>query len=101
MFVGREKELESLRQLLEKQTSSLVACRGRRRIGKSTLIEEFAQRNGCRLVNIDGLLPREGMTNQVQLDNFMEKLSVQTGIERMKVSSWFEAFVQLLSLIHI
>ena len=95
MFVGREKELESLRQLLEKQTSSLVACRGRRRIGKSTLIEEFAQRNGCRLVNIDGLLPREGMTNQVQLDNFMEKLSAQTGIERLKVSSWFEAFVQL------
>lgn len=95
MFVGREKELESLRLLLDKRTSSLVACRGRRRIGKSTLVEEFARRNRCRLVSIDGLLPREGMTNQVQLDNFIEKLSAQTGVDGTKVSSWFEAFVRL------
>ncbi len=33
MFVGRENELESLRLLLDKRTSSLVACRGHRRIG--------------------------------------------------------------------
>ena len=95
MFVGRENELESLRLLLDKRTSSLVACRGRRRIGKSTLIEEFARRNRCRLVEIDGLLPREGMTNQVQLDNFIEKLAAQTGADGTKVSSWFEAFMRL------
>ena len=95
MFVGREKELESLSLLLDKRTASLVACRGRRRIGKSTLIEEFAKRNHCRLVEIDGLLPREGMTNQVQLDNFIEKLSVQTDADGTKVSSWFEAFGRL------
>ena len=95
MFVGREKELESLRVLLDKRTPSLVACRGRRRIGKSTLIEEFARRNRCRLVEIDGLLPREGMTNQVQLDNFIEKLAAQTGADGTKVSSWFEAFMRL------
>lgn len=95
MFVGREKELESLCSLLDKRTASLVACRGRRRIGKSTLIEEFAKRNHCRLVEIDGLLPREGMTNQVQLDNFIEKLSVQTAADGTKVSSWFEAFGRL------
>ena len=95
MFVGRENELESLRLLLDKRTSSLVACRGRRRIGKSTLIEEFARRNRCRLVEIDGLLPREGMTNQVQLDNFIEKLAAQTSVDGTKVSSWFEAFMRL------
>ena len=95
MFVGREKELESLSLLLDKRTASLVACRGRRRIGKSTLIEEFAKRNHCRLVEIDGLLPREGMTNQVQLDNFIEKLSAQTHADGTKVSSWFEAFGRL------
>ena len=95
MFVGREKELESLRLLLDKRTASLVACRGRRRIGKSTFIEEFARRNNCRLVVIDGLLPREGMTNQVQLDNFIEKLSAQTGSDNTRASSWFEAFVRL------
>ena len=95
MFVGREREFESLRLLLDKRTPSLVACRGRRCIGKSTLIEEFARRNRCRLVEIDGLLPREGMTNQVQLDNFIEKLAAQTGVDGTKVSSWFEAFMRL------
>ena len=95
MFVGRDKELESLCSLLKKRTASLVACRGRRRIGKSTLIEEFARRNHCRLVEIDGLLPREGMTNQVQLDNFIEKLSAQTDADGAKVSSWLEAFIRL------
>ena len=47
------------------------------------------------MVSIDGLLPREGMTNQVQLDNFIEKLSAQTGVDGAKVSSWFEAFTRL------
>ena len=52
-FLGRENELESLRLLLDKQSSSIVACRGRRRIGKSTLIREFARRNELAFVNID------------------------------------------------
>ena len=44
MFVGRERELELLSSLWDKSTASLVSCRGRRRIGKSSLIEEFAKR---------------------------------------------------------
>ncbi|MBQ3099154.1 MAG: hypothetical protein IJC66_13455 [Kiritimatiellae bacterium] len=39
MFLGREQELRSLGELLDKPTASLVACRGRRRIGKSTLFK--------------------------------------------------------------
>ena len=54
MFLGREKELESLRLLLQKPTSSLVACRGRRRIGKSTLFREFARRNRTEFIVIEG-----------------------------------------------
>ena len=46
MFVGREQELKSLSELLDKPIASLVACRGRRRIGKSTLFKEFARREG-------------------------------------------------------
>ena len=57
MFLGREKELESLRLLLRKPTASLVACRGRRRIGKSTLFREFARRNRAELLVIEGLDP--------------------------------------------
>lgn len=99
MFVGREKELESLRSLLSKRTGSLVACRGRRRIGKSTLIEEFARRNGCRFIEIDGLMPREGMTNEAQLRNFMDKLEAVTGRKMGAVGNWREAFDRLNEVI--
>ena len=43
-FIGRKSEMAALFELWEKRTSSLVVCRGRRRIGKSTLIEEFASK---------------------------------------------------------
>ena len=41
-FVGRDHEIERLTQLTRKQIASLVVIKGRRRIGKSRLIEEFA-----------------------------------------------------------
>ena len=43
MFFGREDILQKLDALLGKHVASLVTCRGRRRIGKSTLIEQFAK----------------------------------------------------------
>lgn len=95
MFLGRECELESLKALLDKRTSSLVACRGRRRIGKSTLIEEFARRNNLRLIVVDGLMPRDGMDNQAQLDNFIERLSIQSAIDKSPVDNWAGAFARL------
>ena len=95
MFIGREKELESLKSLLSKRTGSLVACRGRRRIGKSTLIEEFARINGCRFIEIDGLMPREGMTNEAQLRNFADKLGAASGMVLGAVVNWREAFDRL------
>ncbi len=44
MFIGRKEYLDDLSSLWKKRTSSIVACRGRRRIGKSTLFREFAKR---------------------------------------------------------
>ena len=45
MFFGREDQLEQLTSLWGKRVPSLVTCRGRRRIGKSTLIKEFARKS--------------------------------------------------------
>ena len=78
MFLGREQELRSLGELLEKPTSSLVACRGRRRIGKSTLFKEFARKKGLCFIMIEGLGPRKGQTDADQLRNFGERLMAQT-----------------------
>lgn len=41
MFIGREKELESLKEFYDKDGIGMTVIYGRRRIGKSTLISEF------------------------------------------------------------
>ena len=56
-FIGRKSYLEDLESLWRKRTSSLVACRGRRRIGKSTLFREFAKRTADVYIEIEGLAP--------------------------------------------
>ena len=56
-FLGRNSELASLNKLRSKSRSSLVAVTGRRRIGKSTLVEEFS-RNYKNYVNVQWLAPR-------------------------------------------
>jgi len=43
MFFGRNNELQKLNDLKYKQTASLVVIKGRRRIGKSTLIQKFGE----------------------------------------------------------
>lgn len=40
MIVGREKEIELLKGLLEEEESQFVAIYGRRRVGKTFLIRE-------------------------------------------------------------
>ena len=95
MFVGRKEQLTALSQLWSKRTSSLVTCRGRRRIGKSTLIEEFARRTADRFINIVGIPPRKGMTDRAQRSNFCAELSDQTGTEVPLAKNWTEAFRSL------
>ena len=95
MFVGRERELESLRALLGKSTASLVACRGRRRIGKSTLFKEFARQEKLGFISIEGLGPRKGQTDADQLRNFGERLAEQTHGKVKIPRSWPEAFTLL------
>ena len=97
MFIGRKDILEDLESLWRKRTSSLVACRGRRRIGKSTLFREFARRCADVYIEIEGLPPTEEkeMTNQDEIDHFMESLDLATGCGFCKVDRWLQAFAAL------
>ena len=94
-FFGREVELGELEGLWGKRIASLVTCRGRRRIGKSTLVEEFARRSGARFIKLEGLRPKKGMTERDQLEFFAVKLSAQTGCDKTPPSDWYSAFVRL------
>jgi len=98
MFVGRNRELQLLSDLLDLKKASLVVCKGRRRIGKSTLIQKFA--NKCsKFIEFQGLPPREGITNADQLNAFSEQLSAQTSFPKLKIESWYQAFSILNSII--
>ena len=70
MFYGRNYYINLLEELLKKPISSVVTCRGRRRIGKSTLFEEFARRNGCRFLKLEGRAPGEGVGDREQREAF-------------------------------
>ncbi len=95
MFTGRKEQLNDLTALLRKKTPSLVTCRGRRRIGKSTLIREFAKK-ADRFLVIEGLPPRPGLTNHDQLQAFSRQLARQTDLPEVELTNWPQAF-QLLS----
>lgn len=96
MFFGREYELEQLNLFFKKPRAALAVCCGRRRIGKSTLIEHAA--GGYPFYEFYGLSPREGITNQDQLDHFSRLLSKQFSIPVVKFSDWQEALDMLGTL---
>ena len=94
-FIGREEPLGRLAALWNKKTPSLVTCRGRRRIGKSTLVEEFARRTAKRFLRFSGLPPVPGQSNADQLAEFSGQLAAQTGLPRVTFGDWSDAFRML------
>lgn len=94
-FFGRERQLEDLKALWGKRVSSLCTCRGRRRIGKSTLIEQFAKISNARFIKIEGVRPKDGYTNADELSAFAIQLAAQTGAEETVPQNWLNAFIRL------
>ena len=100
MFIGREEQLERLKSLWRKPIASLVTCRGRRRIGKSTLIEEFARRSRVRFIKLEGIEPQPGVNNETQLAAFARQLAEQTGCDESCPENWFKAFARLAKVLN-
>jgi len=96
-FIGREKELEQLRRTARLPKASLVVCRGQRRIGKSTLIEHFAEEFE-HFYEFQGLAPRDGLESHHQLDNFGRQLAEQFRLPAVQPKNWHEAFSLLARL---
>ncbi len=95
-FIGRQAERREFAEILKKKTASLVTCQGRRRIGKSRLIEECA-RSADHFLSFIGLPPREGLLRQDQLDAFGGHLAKQTPSPRVTLADWPTAFQLLAS----
>ena len=72
-FIGREQELALLDDISRKKSASLVVIKGRRRIGKSRLIEEFAKNST--FYSFTGLPPTKQTTIQSQHDAFAKQIA--------------------------
>lgn len=96
-FFGRDDLLHDLDALWGKSVASLVTCRGRRRIGKSTLIAKFAERSNARFIKLEGLRPCRSYNNEDELRTFSEQLASQTDADDSLPSNWLSAFKRLNS----
>lgn len=96
-FIGRKKELEHLERFLKKNSASLLVVKGRRRIGKSRLIEELANINKIKLYEFTGLAPTDQITDQHQRDEFARKIGEYFNLPGIKGDNWGDLFTILSS----
>ncbi len=71
--IGRKYELELLENLFQRGDARLVTIKGRRRIGKSELVQEFAK--GKRFLKFTGTSPDEHTTAQSEKNEFCDQIS--------------------------
>tara|TARA_B100000989_G_scaffold250615_1_gene198413 strand:+ start:1130 stop:2530 length:1401 start_codon:yes stop_codon:yes gene_type:complete len=93
MFVGREYELQELNTLYQSPQANLVVVHGRRRVGKSTLIETFMADKPC--LHFDGL---EGLQTKGQIEQFTADLRQQMDdplLKHVNFNEWTPIFEYL------
>ncbi len=93
-FYGREAELKLLESYYSQQESRLITIYGRRRIGKSALIEEFSKNKV--LYKFMGLPPDKNISATDQRASFAKTLS-SYGLPEIKTEDWSDLF-KLLAL---
>jgi AAA+ ATPase superfamily predicted ATPase len=93
-LAGRNKEIETLHNLLLTEQSEFLAVYGRRRVGKTFLIRETYKKHftfyHTGLANSD---------SKTQLKNFNSSLQKHGKMPYPMVRNWFDAFEQLIHLI--
>jgi AAA+ ATPase superfamily predicted ATPase len=104
MLIGREKEIKELNELYHSEDAELIALYGRRRVGKTYLIDEvFRDRLHFRHA---GLSPIDSEKESVkahlmkdQLTHFFRSLTMQGYKGKKTPESWLEAFYMLEDLL--
>ena len=87
-LIGREKEIQELDRCMTSGQSEFVTICGRRRVGKTFLVEQYFE--GKYAFSYVG---GHKLTNSEQLQNFAWALQKYSGSAYApKLSSWFEAF---------
>ena len=93
-IIGRKAEREKLNQCESSRKSELVCVYGRRRVGKTYLVEQtFSE---CFAFRATGV---EGGNTRTQLKSFHQRLRAYGDSSRTIPSDWFEAFSRLEQLL--
>ena len=96
IFIGRRSELELLNNEVDRGMARLVVIRGRRRIGKSRLVEEFVKQNHLKAYTFSGILPVKRTTIKMQLEEFSKQMA-RNGLPRVVSDDWGDLFWTLAS----
>lgn len=90
-MVGREYQIALMNETLNISKSCFVAVTGRRRVGKTYLIQHVYKQNMC--LSITGI---QNADTQIQISNFIQKIS-EYSKKRItpKPKNWQEVFVLL------
>ena len=89
-FFGRAFEQEQLNKIASAKEASMIVIYGRRRVGKTELIEQTLRTRN--LLKFEGI---EGLTQEKQLANVMEQLSIyleEPLLAKTVIGSWREFF---------
>jgi len=93
-FIGRKEELLLLKGLLSKRSASFIVIKGRRRIGKSRLLEEFS-RSFDTSYTFSGIPLSEKTTAHSQREEFAGQLARQINATNVNSGDWSELFWEL------
>ena len=93
-IIGRKKELETLNRLLNSPRPEFVCLYGRRRVGKTFLIKQFFREKFSFYTT--GI---KKLSNRSQLSNFKKKLNEYGYKVKGSVTSWIDAFDDLIELL--
>lgn len=89
-YIGRQKILAQFKTLEQKNKASLVVIKGRRRIGKSRLAEEFGKDKI--FIPFTGYPPMDDSNEQDQLNSFAEQFCDNYMVPACTFLSWSQAF---------
>ena len=92
-IIGREQELQQLDRYRSSGKAEFVAIYGRRRVGKTFLVRNWAKNNFS--FDVSGVLEGDG---DDQMQSFTQAL-YDYGYQDAKPSNWFEAFICLRDLL--
>jgi len=93
-MIGREKEVEILIEALHSNRAEMIAVYGRRRIGKTYLIEQFYKQKNIDMVSLIG---QSDANMKTQLSNAKNRLLEQNGIDAKNAKNWTDIFNEIKS----